>query len=120
MNLYCTKCFTTILLEGPIAPTGSKVTCAGCGSAFTIYPSKTVIGDFVKYVMDNSDISARACSMIRNYVRDVDAPFSSLSQWILENSWYSERNRDVFMCRMRMLGEPGMTYDNIGRRFRGL
>ncbi len=280
MNISCTKCFTTILLEGPIAPTGSKVTCAGCGSAFTIYPSKTVIGDFVKYVMNNSDISARACSMIRGHVRDVDiflrssrkdflgfrncgqkitselikfqrelrkkldygagqnesedeiveshhkaviaflsrdvffkevldsklsqayfkalrhhgidtlekvlalsyqdvlrikhvgrktlrlfrgfqeicseivktivdsevlrfkdfkwvvrqdqtirnilshgknmdvdAPFFSLSQWILENSRHSERNRDVFMCRMGMLGEPGMTYDNIGIRY---
>ena len=280
MNIYCTKCFTTIRFEGPIAPTGSKVKCSGCGSTFTIYPSKTVIGDFVKYVMDNSDISVRACSMIRSHIRDVDdflqssrkdflgfrncgfktanelikfqrelrkelgygagqnesedeivktkhkavieflsrdkffkevldselsqayfnplrhrgidtlekvlalryqeafrishvggktlrlfrglqkicseivktivdsealrfkdfkwvvrqdqtirnilscgknmdvdAPFSSISRWVLENSGYSERNKNVFMCRMGMLGEAGMTYDNIGIRY---
>jgi len=280
MDIYCTKCFTTIRFEGPIAPTGSKVKCSGCGSAFTIYPSKTVMGDFVQYVFDNFDISVRACSIIQKDARhvdvflqssrkdflgfrncglitanelirvqgelriklgygsesdesedkiicgnnrkavieflskdkffkdlleyelslakfkpfreigfdtlekvlalrcqdalrikhvgrktlrlfrelqencneiinkianseafrfkdfkwvvkqdqtirdivsrgknmDLDAPFPSLFQWILENSLHSERNRDVFMCRMGMLGEPGMTYDNIGIR----
>ena len=280
MNIYCIKCFTIIRFEVAIAPTGSKVKCSGCGSTFTIYPSKTVISDFWAYVIGNSDVSVRACSMIRNYVHDVDvflrssredflglrncglettnelmqfqrelrkklgygaeqndfedeiketnkkaviaflsgdkffkeifdselshpffkplrhrgidtlekilvlryedafrikhvgrntlrlfrglqeicseivtilvdsetlrfkdfkwvvrrdqtirdvlscgknidvdAPFSSLSQWILGNSWRTERNRDVFMCRMGMLGEAGMTYDNIGIRY---
>jgi len=50
----------------------------------------------------------------RGKIMDGDAPFPSLSQWILENSWQSERNRRVFMCRMGMLGEPQMTYDQIG------
>ena len=48
---------------------------------------------------------------------DVNAPFPSISRWVLENSGHSERNRDVFMCRMGMLGEAGMTYDNIGIRY---
>ena len=66
------KCFTIIRFEVAIAPTGSKVKCSGCGSTFTIYPSKTVISDFWAYVIGNSDVSVRACSMIRNYVHDVD------------------------------------------------
>ena len=280
MEIYCIKCFTIIRFEGAIAPIGSKVKCSGCGSTFTIYPSKTAISDFWAYVIVNSDISVRACSMIRRHVRDVDvflrssredflglrncglktanelirfqrelrkklgygtekndsedeisethkkaviaflsrdkffkeifdsqlshpffeplrrrgidtlekilvlryedalrikhvggntlrlfrglqeicseivtiladsealcfkdfkwvvsqdqtirdvlscgktidvdAPFSSLSKWVLDNSWGSERNRDVFMCRMGMSGGPGMTYDNIGIRY---
>ncbi len=279
MNICCTKCFTIIRFEGLISPTGSTIECSGCGSAFTIYPSKIVIGDFAEYVVDNSDISVRACSMFwrnipdvdvflrsskkdffgfrncglktanelirlqselrkklgygsepiesedktgetnrkavieflsgdrffkellesnlsearfkplrrlgfdtlekllalsyenalqikyvgrntiylirdlqENYteiintiansedlrfkdfkrvvrsnqmIRDIlscgknidaDTPFPSISRWILENSRHSERNRDVFMCRMGMLGEPKMTYEEIGVR----
>lgn len=47
---------------------------------------------------------------------DVVSPFSSISQWILENSGHWERNQHVFMARMGMLGEPATTYDNIGIR----
>jgi len=63
----------------------------------------------------------RSNQMIRDILScgkniDADTPFPSISRWILENSRHSERNRDVFMCRMGMLGESKMTYEEIGVR----
>lgn len=81
----------------------------------TIADSETLRFKDFKWVVRQDQTIRNILSCGKNM--DVDAPFPSISRWVLENSGHSERNRDVFMCRMGMLGEAGMTYDNIGIRY---
>ncbi len=45
-----------------------------------------------------------------------DEPFPSLNKWLLCVS-KSERNKNVFMLRMGMQGEPYQTYDRVGIKY---
>lgn len=108
MNIRCANCFAIIRFEGPIARTGSKVKCYNCGSFFTICPSKTVISDFGTYVINNSSILTRTCSIILKNTPQVDVFLGSSKQDFLKfKNCGLKTTRELMQFQDELRKEPG-------------
>ena len=106
---------------------GNLVRIKNCGykTIREIQQIQNMVIDIIKIIESRNDLKFtdfKSLTKLEPKIRDLldigedvdpEKPFPLLNKWVLSIAKDSERNKNVFMLRMGMLGKPAQTYQQI-------